>query len=143
MLMANPAIVLASLEAKYNAVKMLQSRLDFITSYLRAQPESYLTDPSLSPAQSSPHLSHDVLRSISTLASEIKLVTPKDLLDLAIERERAKTDDKLMELLLCMSQNAGNLQMLGKRVGFVESRSKKENRGALDMDQNPMSFSEM
>ena len=105
---------------------MLQSRLDLMTAYLKSQPTSYLTDASISPSETAGQLDHEVLRSISALAAELKLTSPTELFDLSIETEQARTDGKILELLASMTQHAGDLKVLGRRVQAAEPRRRRE-----------------
>ncbi|KAF2674272.1 hypothetical protein BT63DRAFT_435411 [Microthyrium microscopicum] len=125
--------VLSSIKTKYNAVKMLQSRLDLITAYLKAQPASYLTDASLSPADSTSPIDHEVIRSIAALAAELQLTSPAKLVELTKETQQAKTDGKVLQLLAQLTEHASDVKMLGRRVHVAEPRRRKEAAGQPSM----------
>jgi hypothetical protein len=106
---------------------MLQSRLSIITAYLQSQPASYLTDASVQPQ---PGPDHEILRTISTLAASLTLTSPSGLVGYAHDTEQAHTDGKVVELLAQLTQNVGDVKLLGKHVNAAEKGRRKDGQGA-------------
>ena len=68
--------LIATLEAKANAVRMLQQRISLIKKYLQSLPACYLTDPSIQNSEQNPQISHSILRSITSLLARLPLIVP-------------------------------------------------------------------
>jgi COP9 signalosome complex subunit 6 len=116
--------VVASLQTKANAITVLKSRLDLLSSYLKSLPPSYLTDASISPEQTDPPLKHEILRSISALAAQLHILSPADLAGFAKEVKETKTDVELIKLLSTMTRNVSDVKQLGKRWHLIEPRKR-------------------
>jgi COP9 signalosome complex subunit 6 len=125
-------LVITSLTARMNAIKMLQSRLDLLQSYLKSLPPSYLTDASLplDPANSS--INHPILRSISALLGRLPLLTPSDVAAYSRESQQSKSDVELISLLSSLTQAAKHAKELGRKWNVVENAKLQGRRGGFD-----------
>jgi COP9 signalosome complex subunit 6 len=79
--------LISSLNAKVNAIKMLDERLNLLRSYLESLPKSYLTSPEVSTSSgiddaeseaisTATTINHPLLRSMSALLSRLPLLAP-------------------------------------------------------------------
>ena len=130
---------LATLTTRLNSVKMLQSRLTILSTFLSTLPPSYLTTPSLPPTPTSPspsHLPH--LRSIQSLLTRLSLLTPPQPLDptsspSALEQaQQAQANDaRLTQVLGLLNHDVQALSELGRKFSTVEQNKtgKKGGKG--------------
>jgi len=118
--------VVASLQTKANAITVLKSRLNLLSSYLKSLPPSYLTDASISREQTDPPLNHEILRSISALTAQLHILSPADLSGFAREVKQTKTDVELINLLSTLTRNVGDVKQLGKRWHLIEPRKRSQ-----------------
>lgn len=131
--------LISSLQAKANAIKMLNDRLDLIGDYLTTLPPSYLTDAS-STAPPAEGTNHPLLRSIHAMLSRLPLLTPPtgqqttsdasestNVLQQAGEKE--KQDVHLTSLLASLTRSISEAQSMGSKFGIVQKdRQQKESR---------------
>ncbi|KAI1450203.1 hypothetical protein F5Y02DRAFT_106113 [Annulohypoxylon stygium] len=115
--------MIAALNAKTNAIKMLQSRVNLLTTYLERLPPSYLSPnnaTNLSQAQYTTP-SHTILRSIQALVSRMSLIVPSDKQAYEQEMLSEANDVHLMELLDNVMESITEARDAGKKYGIVES----------------------
>lgn len=123
--------LISSLTAKSNAIKMLQSRLDLIASYLQSLPPSYLTDVSIPVSPSNAKdLNQPILRSISALLSRLPLLAPPDREDFGKEVLQSQSDVELVSLLSSLTKTVRDAKELSRRWSVVESGRNAARRGA-------------
>ncbi|KAI1409408.1 hypothetical protein F5Y13DRAFT_193414 [Hypoxylon sp. FL1857] len=125
--------MIAALNAKMNAIKMLQSRVNLLTTYLERLPPSYLSPnnaTNLAEAQQTTP-SHPILRSIQALVSRLSLLVPSDTPAYEQEMLSEANDVHLMELLDNVMQSITEARDVGKKYGIVES-TKNHNKKLLD-----------
>ena len=120
-------IVIASLTARANAIKMLHARIQLIQSYLESLPPSYLTTTdSSTPSQDSstyPSCEPDypLLRSIQALLSRLPLLLPSsDLSGFNHEALAEKSDVSLVSLLGSVGQGVKDARELGRKFSVIE-----------------------
>jgi COP9 signalosome complex subunit 6 len=123
--------LLTSLTAKFNAIKMLQSRLNLISSFLRSLPPSYLTDKSISLDPSNKALNQPILRSISALLARLPLLVPPDKNAFDKESLQTKSDVELITLLSSLTRSVNDAKELGKKLIVVENGKMSSRRGGL------------
>jgi len=123
--------LLTSLTAKSNAIKMLQSRLGLISSYLLSLPPSYLTDKSISLDPSNKALNQPILRSISALLARLPLLVPPDKNAFDKESLQTKSDVELIALLSSLTQTVNDAKELGRKLNVVENGKLTSRRGGL------------
>jgi len=123
--------LLTSLTAKSNAIKMLQSRLSLISSYLQSLPPSYLTDKSISLDPSNKALNQPILRSISALLARLPLLTPPDKNTFDRESLQTKSDVELITLLSSLTRTVNDAKELGRKLNVVENGKMASRRGGL------------
>ena len=128
--------MIAALTAKANAVKMLQSRINLLATYLERLPPSYLsTQTSRTETQASdePHTtpSHTILRSIQALVNRLSLVEPSSTEAFEQEMLSETNDVDLMGLLNNVMQSMTEVRSIGKKFSVVES-AKVQNRKLMD-----------
>ncbi|KAI0014320.1 hypothetical protein F4779DRAFT_5411 [Xylariaceae sp. FL0662B] len=126
--------MIAALTAKVNAIKMLQSRINLLTTYLERLPPSYIsanntTDPVPEGQHTTP--SHTILRSIQALVNRLSLLVPLDTEAYNLEMHSEANDVHLMELLNDVMQSVTEARGVGKKFSVVES-AKHHNKKLLD-----------
>ena len=116
--------MLATLTTKANAIKMLQSRIQLITTYLQRLPQSYvesgLTDEEGMEDDDKTQPYFPILRQIQALVSRLDLVVPtdKDAFDRELLQEA--NDVGLVELLNGVMQSVDQAKELGRRFAVIE-----------------------
>ncbi|CAG7564767.1 unnamed protein product [Fusarium equiseti] len=130
--------MIAALTAKANAIKMLQSRLHLLTTYLERLPPSYVngdaTDPSsMDTDYTTP--SPTVLRQIQALVSRLDLVIPSDKPSFEREMLHEANDVNLVRLLNGIVQSLGQARDVGKKFHVVEAAKATHRRGAAGPNQ--------
>ncbi|RYP41736.1 hypothetical protein DL767_000752 [Monosporascus sp. MG133] len=132
--------MIAALTAKLNAVKMLQSRINLLTTYLERLPPSYLTTnnpPGVEGAESntsgSPHTipSHTILRSVQALVNRLSLIVPSNTEAFEQEMLSEANDVHLMGLLNDVMQSMTEVRGIGKKFEVVDG-AKNHNRKVMD-----------
>ncbi|RYO92900.1 hypothetical protein DL766_003916 [Monosporascus sp. MC13-8B] len=129
--------MIAALTAKLNAVKMLQSRINLLTTYLERLPPSYLTTSNPPGAESnasgSPHTipSHTILRSILALVNRLSLIVPSNTEAFEQEMLSEANDVHLMGLLNDVMQSMTEVRGVGKKFEVVDG-AKNHNRKVVD-----------
>ena len=132
---------IASLTTRLNSIRMLESRIAQIKTFVSALPPSYLSDSSLPITGESPDpelLPH--LRSIQALLTRLSLLTPPESADgteneLEAAAKAQKNDVSLTQLLSTLSKDVQGLQELGKTFAGVEqTRSSKRKAGGGPFD---------
>ncbi|KAJ4131539.1 hypothetical protein NW768_005730 [Fusarium equiseti] len=130
--------MIAALTAKANAIKMLQSRLHLLTTYLERLPPSYVngdtTDPSSMDADYTTP-SPTVLRRIQALVSRLDLVIPSDKPSFEREMLHEANDVNLVRLLNGIVQSLGQARDVGKKFHVVEAAKATHRRGAPGPNQ--------
>ncbi|KAI0022731.1 COP9 signalosome complex subunit 6 [Xylariomycetidae sp. FL0641] len=116
--------MIAALTAKANSIKMLQSRIRLLSTYLERLPPSYLSPDGTSPPvpeneQTTP--SHTILRSIQALVSRLSLVVPSDTAAFEQEMLSESNDVHLMGLLNDIMQSVTEARSIGKKYNIVEN----------------------
>ncbi|KAI1470777.1 uncharacterized protein F4812DRAFT_418942 [Daldinia caldariorum] len=136
--------LIAALTAKANAIKMLQSRVNLLTTYLERLPPSYLSPnnaTNLAEAQQTTP-SHTILRSIQALVNRLSLLAPSNTDAYEEEMTSEANDVHLMELLDEVLQSATEARDVGKKHSIVESakahhRRMVESSGSLGLGFGP------
>ncbi|KIW00646.1 uncharacterized protein PV09_07839 [Verruconis gallopava] len=118
--------LLATLTAKASAIKMLQSRLNLLTAYLKNLPPSYLSDASipLDPSKGL-ELNHPLLRSINALLARLPLLTPPDTVSFTRESEQTASDVELVSLLSSLTRTVQDAKELGRKWNLAEPRKSR------------------
>lgn len=128
-------LVIASLTARANAIKMLHTRIRLLKSYLNSLPLSYLTTPppperiggNATPphtdtSTSTPEIDHRLLRSILALLSRLPLLLPPSHLHSFQQETLAeKADVELVALLGSMGKSVEEAWEMGRKYGIVDS----------------------
>ncbi|KAI1617744.1 hypothetical protein EDD36DRAFT_424872 [Exophiala viscosa] len=127
----------ANLTTRLNSVKMLQSRISLLRSFIQTLPPSYISDQesvAITPTSPDPsHLPH--LRSIQALLTRLSLLTPIDSASsaqpLAAASQAQSNDVALASMLALLGQDIQALSELGRKFATVESsRGAKSKHGA-------------
>jgi len=121
--------LISSLTAKSNAIKMLQSRLNLIITYLESLPPSYLTDKKLPVNPNNKSLNQPVLRSISALLSRLPLLAPSDSAAFSREFLQSNSDVEVISLLSSLTRTVQDTKELGKKWSVVEQGRNLARRG--------------
>lgn len=137
--------LIASLTAKANAIKMLNTRLNLIRSYLKTLPPSYLTDATSTEAAAD-NTNFTLLRSISAMLSRLPLLSPPTTTigstttsdtsaqpsSLASAAEKEKQDVHLSTLLATLTRSIAEAQTMGNKFSVI-------NREKTNRERNPFS----
>ena len=138
--------LIASLNAKANAIKMLNQRLNLIRSYLETLPQSYLTDASNStpPPDTT---NHTLLRSINSMLLRVPLLSPPSVShsssmppesngvpqpsSIAQAGEKERQDVHLTSLLAALTRSVSEASSMGSKFHAVtkEKQSKERSGG--------------
>jgi COP9 signalosome complex subunit 6 len=134
--------LVASLTTRLNSVRMLQSRLTLLSTYISSLPPSSLSDPESETNIEPEHLSH--LRNIRALLTRLSLLTPHAAdtsaatvptttvsftaihnppqPDALSHAQQAQTNDvNLSSLLALLGQDVQGLSELGRKFALVEN----------------------
>ena len=130
--------LLASLNAKVNAIKMLSQRIQLIQAYLDSHTLSYLTKAS-STAVPPENTNFPLLRSISSMVARLQLLAPPNpsapshqssahptLLDQAREKERQ--DVELTSLLASLTRSVSEVSNLGSKFSILHREKTNKER---------------
>lgn len=117
--------MIANLTTRLNAVKTLESRTRLLKSYLESLPASFYDSSGNSTNKASEAanstFSHPILRNISSLISDLSLLTPQDSKSFAIESLAQENDVALVSLLGQLGENVQLMRELGKKSAIVEA----------------------
>ncbi|KAI1351514.1 COP9 signalosome-like protein subunit 6 [Xylaria sp. FL0043] len=122
--------MIAALSAKANSVKMLQSRINLLATYLERLPPYHLPgdDTTMANSDGVPTTpSHTILRSIQALVNRLSLVVPSATEAYEQEMASEANDVHLVELLNDVLQSSAEIRNLGKKYSIVET-SRNQNR---------------
>jgi COP9 signalosome complex subunit 6 len=134
--------LIASLTAKANAIKMLNTRLNLIRSYLQTLPPSYLTAATSADAPADT-TNYTLLRSINAMLSRLPLLTPPTTTaakttasdtssqpsSLASAAEKEKQDVHLSTLLATLTRSIAEAQTMGMKFNVVNREKTAKERG--------------
>ncbi|QDS74778.1 hypothetical protein FKW77_001813 [Venturia effusa] len=125
--------LITALTAKANAIKMLQARLNLLSTLLGKLPASYLTDSSLPVDPTSTNLNQPILRSISALLARLPLLTPPDTESFTRETQQTSSDVELISLLSSLTRGVQDAKELGRKWIMAEPRKGRGggNSGAM------------
>ncbi|KAK3390326.1 hypothetical protein B0H63DRAFT_111513 [Podospora didyma] len=134
---------MSALQAKYNAVKMMKSRVDLIVAYLEKQSPDFvsgkLTTPEAAKAvnvSGGKHTtpSNSILRQINALVTNIGLASSgQQLKDLEKEIIKETNDVKLISLISDLISSTAEMRETGKKFAIVESaKNHRSRQGPFD-----------
>ncbi|KAH7030864.1 uncharacterized protein B0I36DRAFT_362669 [Microdochium trichocladiopsis] len=126
--------MIAALTAKANAIKMLQARINLLTTYLERLPESFrsgekpMSSDHQTPGDQQTIPSYTILRSIQALSNRLSLLAASDA-STGLEQEMLSeaNDVHLMELLNDVMQSVTEARGIGKKHGVIESAKNRKN----------------
>jgi COP9 signalosome complex subunit 6 len=135
--------VIATLTARLNATRMLQSRISLLKSYLAHLPASYLNDSTEPPSSDSSDsnaltTSYPVLRSISALVSRLALLTPASSALFDIESKAEQNDVNLINLLGTVGKGLGDARDIGRKFHVVENGKQARKGGGGGLGGGPV-----
>ncbi|EHL01340.1 putative COP9 signalosome complex subunit 6 [Glarea lozoyensis 74030] len=117
--------LIASLTTKANAIKMLRSRIDLISVYLRNLPPSYISSSvpeGVEPDdQKYTPVNHSVLRSIQALLTRLSLLIPADSAAFEQELLSEQNDVNLVSLLSTITNSIKDVREIGKKSAVIEA----------------------
>ncbi|ESZ99484.1 hypothetical protein SBOR_0147 [Sclerotinia borealis F-4128] len=139
---------IASLTAKANAIKMLQSRINLVAAYLQHLPPSYVSDGVATEAEINSEkyipVNHSILRSTQALLGRLGVLIPADSQGFEHELISERNDVNLISLLSELTSSVHEIRELGKKYAVVENgklnKSMKSDRsmGWSDHQNHPM-----
>ncbi|KAJ2977566.1 hypothetical protein NQ176_g4301 [Zarea fungicola] len=126
---------LAALTAKANAIKMLQSRITLLSTYLESLPEAYTREGSIIDSEdmdtdgteATPSLT--VLREIKALTGRLGLVIPSDEVSFNKEMASERNDVEIINLLSTLMDSIGQAREVGKKFHIVDWQKNQARRG--------------
>jgi COP9 signalosome complex subunit 6 len=128
--------MVASLTAKSNAIKMLQSRIGLLKAYLERLPPAYVSheqadSESMDTDHTTPSL--PILRQIQALVGRLDLIIPSDKESFDQELRQEANNANLIDLLNSVMQSVHRARVVGKKFHIIES-AKTTGRAALPVD---------
>lgn len=130
---------IAFITTKSNAIKMLQSRIELIKTYLENLPPSFVAagaksdDVHMDTDSTTP--SYKILRQIQALVSRLDLVVPADKDSFEREISEEANDASLIMLLNQVVQSANDARNAGKKASIVEmAKNMNQRRMASGLD---------
>lgn len=142
VLSAEDEELIASLTAKVNAIKMLNSRLNLIRTYLNTLPQSYLTDAT-SEEPLPENTNHTLLRSINSMLSRLPLLAPptsataissstssdsEPTTTLQAAADKEKQDVHLTSLLSSLTRSISEAQSMASRFHVLQREKTNKER---------------
>ncbi|KAJ8119820.1 hypothetical protein ONZ43_g3314 [Nemania bipapillata] len=127
--------MIAAITAKANSIKMLQSRIKLLATYLERLPPSQLTsgEATMAHIEGDPTTpSHTILRSIQALVSRLSLVVPSATEVYEQEMLSEANDVHLMGLLNDALHSIVDIRGLGKKYNIVETTRSQNKKHADD-----------
>ncbi|CAK1364814.1 uncharacterized protein RHO25_009687 [Cercospora beticola] len=138
--------LISSLQAKVNAIKMLNERINLIRTYLSEQPQSYLTDATVSDAPPD-NTNHQLLRSVQSMLSRLPLLAPPQAQQsvdtseshnsLQQASEKQRQDVHLTSLLATLTRSVAEAQTLGSKFSIVQKERQNKDRSAFSSGRPP------
>jgi COP9 signalosome complex subunit 6 len=132
--------LISSLQAKVNAIKMLNERINLIRTYLTSLSPSYLTDASSSKLAAE-DTNFQILRSAQSMLSRLPLLTPpvgEESADVSASSgglrsggEMEKQDVHLTSLLASLTRSVAEAQSMGAKFGVLLKEKQSKDRGTL------------
>ncbi|KAH7375182.1 COP9 signalosome complex subunit 6 [Plectosphaerella cucumerina] len=133
--------LIAALTAKANAIKMLHSRINLVSTYLARLPSAYVSgeDLSATPAPGSGQTtpSNVILRQIQALVGRLDLIEPSDIDAFRREIVCEENDVQLVSLLNDIMQSVNDVRTLGRRFEIIEAAKTREQRSKLPVWDSP------
>ncbi|TVY93402.1 COP9 signalosome complex subunit [Lachnellula willkommii] len=124
--------LIASLTAKANAIKMLQSRINLIAVYLQNLPPSYVSDtvPESVESDDKEHtpVNYPILRSIQALLTRLSLLVPADSAGFEHELLAEQNDVNLVSLLSTITNSIKVVRETGKKSLVVETQKNMKHK---------------
>lgn len=105
--------MVAAIQTKANAIKMLKSRIETLIIYLQQGTEGTAKDP--------PQLSQTILRLVQALVHRLRLVEPADAEEFKTELIREANDADTIMLLNELMSRAGETRSVGSKFSAIES----------------------
>lgn len=126
--------IIAAIQTKANAIKMLKSRIDLVISYLQKETEG--GDP-----EDHPEPSPTLLRLIQALVHRLSLVEPADAEEFKTELIREENDTETIMLLNELMSRAKETRDVGKKFSAIESgkAAQKQSGGSQQYQYPPPS----
>ena len=126
--------LISALTAKANAIKMLHSRIQLLTTYLERLPPSFQSGkplPDGATKADGKHTipSHSLLRSIQALVNRLELLVPSDIEAFQKEILHEENDVNLVSLINDVMQSVCDARIAGKRFTTVENAKYYGRRG--------------
>ena len=121
---------MSALQAKYNAIKMMKSRLALVITYLQRLPPGYTQGTQttseaadLARASNGKHTipSNTILRQIQALVTNADLVAPAEQATLEREIQRETNDVNLISMISDLVSSVNEVREAGKKFSVVES----------------------
>jgi COP9 signalosome complex subunit 6 len=128
---------MSALQTKYNAIRMMKSRVDLIVAYLQKLPPDFasgnLTTPEAAEAARASNgacsvPSNRILRQIQALVTNIELATPAHQATLEREILKETNDVNLISLLADLVASVSDVREAGKKFAVVEAAKNSKNR---------------
>lgn len=118
--------MIAAIQTKANAIKMLKSRVDLIIKYLQKLPPPYMAEVQASASTGAGGEGHtepsqSLLRLIQALVHRLSLVEPADAEEFKTELMREENDVQVISLLNELMSHVNATRDVGKKFSAIES----------------------
>ncbi|KAJ4387201.1 hypothetical protein N0V93_007790 [Gnomoniopsis smithogilvyi] len=116
--------MIAAIQTKANAIKMLKSRIDLIVKYLQKLPPPYMAEVEANASGASDshtEPSQSLLRLIQALVHRLSLVEPADAEEFKTELLREENDVQVISMLNELMSHVNATRDVGKKFSAIES----------------------
>lgn len=116
--------MIAAIQTKANAIKMLKSRIDLIIKYLQKLPPPYMAEVEASAngaGEGHTEPSQSILRLIQALVHRLSLVEPADAEEFKTELMREENDVQVINMLNELMSHVNATRDVGKKFSAIES----------------------
>ncbi|KAK3312410.1 hypothetical protein B0H66DRAFT_398309 [Apodospora peruviana] len=128
---------MSALQAKFNAIKMMKSRVDLVVAYLEKLPPDFVEGQQTA-AEAAEFAkvsdgkftvpSNNILRQIQALVTNIELATPAQQATLEREILQETNDVNLISLIADLVSSVSDVREVGKKFAVVESARNQKAR---------------
>lgn len=125
---------MSALQAKYNAIKMMKTRVDLVVAYLEKLPPGFVAGSQTSKQGQYTTPSNNILRQIQALVTNIELATPAQKSTLAKEILQETNDVNLIALISDLVNSVAEVREIGKKFSIVESARNHKARSNQHLD---------
>lgn len=135
--------MIAAIQTKANAIKMLKSRIDLIIKYLQKLPPPYMAEvraQATSAGDGYTEPSQSLLRLIQALVHRLSLVEPADAEEFTTELMREENDVQVIDMLNELMSRVNATRDVGKKFSAIESGRASQKLHASFSGSGPLTY---